>query len=344
MCRSSIRQSLAAACLIGAVALGASTASAGTLEDVKARGIVRCGVAPNSPGFAFKDAQGNFRGFDVDFCRAIAAAVVGNADKIDTQPLGLREAFTTLATGAVDVLTHRFTWTFNRDNATGIETVLPVFFDGQGFFVRRNAGIKSIAELKGATICVAQGSTSELNLADHFRSRKMDYKLATFADLDEARNAYDAGRCDAWTNDRGSLAARSQGLKNRADHVMLPGTISKEPIGPMVKVGDTTWFHIVRWTSAAIIAAEELGITSANVDEMRNNGTNPELKRLLGTDDNLGQKLGLSKDWAYNIVKQVGNYGEIFERHVGERTPLGLSRGPNALWSDGGLLMAPPIR
>lgn len=345
MNRNSISWTLVAAGLIAASTLGfAAIAAAGTLEDVKGRGIVRCGVAPNAPGFAAKDAQGNFRGFDVEFCRAIAAAVLGHADKIETQPLGLREAFATLATGAVDVLTHRFTWTFNRDNATGIETVLPVFFDGQGFFVRKNAGIKSIAELKGATICVAQGSTSELNLADYFRSRKMDYKLATFGDLDEARNAYDAGRCDAWTNDRGSLAARSQGLKNRADHVMLPGTISKEPIGPMVKVGDTPWFHVVRWTSAAIIAAEELGVTSANVDELRKSGANPELKRLLGTDDNLGQKLGLAQDWAYNIIKQVGNYGEIFERHIGEKTPLGLSRGPNALWSDGGLLMAPPIR
>jgi general L-amino acid transport system substrate-binding protein len=333
-----------AACLIGASAVGLGSAAAGTLEDVKARGIVRCGVAPNAPGFAAKDAQGKFRGFDVEFCRAIAAAVLGNADKIETQPLGLRDGFATLATGAVDVLTHRFTWTFNRDNATGIETVLPVFFDGQGFVVRKNAGIKSIAELKGATICVAQGSTSELNLADYFRSRKMEYKLATFGDLDEARVAYEAGRCDAWTNDRGALAARSQGFKNRADHIMLPGTISKEPIGPMVKVGDTPWFHIVRWTSAAIIAAEELGLTSANVDELRKSGTNPELKRLLGADDNLGQKLGLPQDWAYNIIKQVGNYGEIFERHIGEKTPLGLGRGPNALWSDGGLLMAPPIR
>lgn len=341
----SIRRCLVAACVIGATTgLTAVTAAGATLDDVKARGLVRCGVAPNAPGFAAKDAQGRFRGFDVEFCRAISAAIFGNPDKIETQPLGLRDGFATLATGAVDVLTHRFTWTYNRDNATGIETVLPVFFDGQGFFVKKSAGINTIAGLNGATVCVAQGSTSELNLADYFRSRKMEYKLATFADLDEARNAYDAGRCDAWTNDRGSLAARSQGLKNRADHVMLPGTISKEPIGPMVKVGDTQWFHIVRWTSAAIIAAEELGITSANVDELRKSGTNPELKRLLGVGDDLGQKLGLPADWAYNIVKHVGNYGEIFERHIGEKTPLGLTRGPNALWSDGGLLMAPPFR
>jgi general L-amino acid transport system substrate-binding protein len=346
MIRSSFHHILGAACLVGAAALGlVAPASAGTLEDVKGRGIVRCGVAPSSPGFATKDAQGVYRGFDIDFCRAIAAAVLGDNTKIELQPLGLREAFATLATGGVDVLTHRFTWTYNRDNGTGIETVLTNFFDGQGFVVRKSANIKSVKELNGATICVAQGSTSELNLADYFRAQKMEYKLATFADLDEARNAYDAGRCDAWTNDRGNLAARSQGLKNRAEHVMLPDTISKEPIGPMVKTGDSNWFHIVRWTVAAVIAAEELGVTSQNVDQLKQaSDTKPEVKRLLGVGDNLGQKLGLSADWAYNAIKQVGNYGEIFERHVGEKTPLGLSRGANAQWTDGGLLQAPPFR
>jgi len=340
----SIRNMVVAACLLGAAIAGLSGASAGTLEDVKARGVVRCGVAPNSPGFAFKDAQGNYRGFDIDFCHAVAAAVLGDAKKIDLSPLGLRDAFATLASGGVDVLTHRFTWTFNRDNGTGIETVATVFYDGQGFIVKKSANLKSVKDLNGATICVAQGSTSELNLADYFRARGMKYQTATFADLDEARNAYEAGRCDAWTNDRSNLAARSQGLKNRADHVLLPDTISKEPIGPMVKAGDDPWFHIVRWSVAAVIAAEELGVTSENVDQMRQPGSNPEIKRLLGVGDDLGQKLGLSADWAYNIVKQVGNYGEIFERNVGEKTPLGLSRGANAQWIDGGLLQAPPFR
>jgi general L-amino acid transport system substrate-binding protein len=344
MIRLSIRQSVIAACALGAAWIGIAPAQAGTLEDVKGRGVVRCGIAPNSPGFATKDAQGVYRGFDVDYCRAIAAAVLGDGSKIELSPLGLREAFATLATGGVDVLTHRFTWTFNRDNGTGIETVLPLFFDGQGFFVRKSANIKSVKELNGATICVAQGSTSELNLADYFRANKLEYKLATFADLDEARNAYDAGRCDAWTNDRGNLAARSQGLKNRAEHVILPDTISKEPIGPMVKAGDSAWFHVVRWTVAAVIAAEELGLTAANVEEQRKSSANAEVKRLLGVGDDLGQKLGLSGEWAFNIIKQVGNYGEIFERHVGEKTPLGLPRGPNALWINGGLLMAPPVR
>jgi general L-amino acid transport system substrate-binding protein len=321
-----------------------TAASAGALEDIKARGALRCGVAPNSPGFAAQDAQGKFRGFDVDFCRALAAAGLGDATKIELTPLGLREAFATLTAGSVDVLTHRFTWTFNRDNGAGIETVLPVFYDGQGFIVRKSAGIKNLSELNGATICVTQGSTTELNLADYFRSHKLTYQLATFADPDETRNAYDAGRCDAWTNDRGSLAARSLGLKNRADNIMLPETISKEPIGPMVKTGDTGWFHVVRWSSSVPIAAEELGVSSGNVDELRKTGTNPELKRLLGVGDDLGQKLGLSQDWSYNIIKQVGNYGEIFERNVGTNTPLGLTRGLNALWSNGGLLMSPPFR
>jgi general L-amino acid transport system substrate-binding protein len=341
----SVRFVRVAAMSVGLAVATLATASAGTLEDVKARGVLKCGVAPNSPGFAYKDAQGNYRGFDIDFCHAIAAAVFGDGKKVEISPLGLRDGFATLASGGVDVLTHRFTWTFNRDNGTGIETVTTVFYDGQGFIVRKSANLKSVKDLNGATICVAQGSTSELNLADYFRTRGMKYQLATFADLDEARNAYEAGRCDAWTNDRSNLAARAQGLKNRADHVLLSETISKEPIGPMVKAGDSAWFHVVRWTVAALVAAEELGVTSQNVDQQKQAAdAKPEVKRLLGVGDNLGQKLGLSADWAYNAIKQVGNYGEIFERHVGEKTPLGLSRGANAQWIDGGLLQAPPFR
>jgi general L-amino acid transport system substrate-binding protein len=341
----SVRFVRVAAVSVGLAVATLATASAGTLEDVKARGVLKCGVAPNSPGFAYKDAQGTYRGFDIDFCHAIAAAVFGDGKKVEISPLGLRDGFATLASGGVDVLTHRFTWTFNRDNGTGIETVTTVFFDGQGFIVRKASNVKSVKDLNGATICVAQGSSSVLNLADYFRARGMKYQLATFADLDEARNAYEAGRCDAWTNDRSNLAARAQGLKNRADHVLLSETISKEPIGPMVKAGDSAWFHVVRWTVAALVAAEELGVTSQNVDQQKQAAdAKPEVKRLLGVGDNLGQKLGLSADWAYNAIKQVGNYGEIFERHVGEKTPLGLSRGANAQWIDGGLLQAPPFR
>ena len=338
--RKLTRLGAAALCLM----LAAGAARAGTLEDVKTRGVLRCGVAPSAPGFAAKDAQGTMRGFDIDLCRAIAAAIFGDDSKYEVTPLGLRDGFTTLATGGVDVLTHRFTWTFNRDNGTGLEFVGTMFYDGQGFYVRKSSGAKSIKDLDGATICVAQGSTSELNIADYFRAHKMQYKIATFADLDEARNAYDAGRCDAWSNDRGGLAARGLGLKDRNANMLLPETISKEPIGPMVRMGDGAWTHLVRWAMAALIAAEELGVTSANVDEMRASSTNPEVKRLLGVGDDLGQKLGLKADWAYQIVKQVGNYGEIYERNMGESTPLGLPRGLNSLWRDGGLLFSPPFR
>lgn len=334
------------AILTAAVALGlsASAAAAATLDDVKGRGTLRCGVAPNAPGFAARDSQGIAQGFDIDFCRAIAAAALGDAKKHEVQPLGLRDGFTTLATGGVDVLTHRFTWTFNRDNGTGLEFVQPYFYDGQGFVVRKDAGVKSVNDLDGATICVAQGTTTELNIADYFRNKNLKYNIATFGDLDEARNAYESGRCDAWSNDRGTLAARSLALKNRGEHVLLPETISKEPIGPMVRMGDSQWAHVVRWTLAALVAAEEFGVTQANVDEMRQSSTNPEVKRLLGIGDDLGQKLGLPADWAYQAIKQVGNYGEVYERHVGEKTPLGISRGLNALWRDGGLIIAPPFR
>jgi general L-amino acid transport system substrate-binding protein len=336
--------------LAGALAAGGlvvaltAAASAGTLDDVKKRGVLNCGIAPNIPGFAYADDQGVKRGFDVDFCHALAASVLGDASKIQVTPLGLRDAFASLTTGAVDILTHRFSWTYNRDNGGGMEYVGSFFFDGQGFMVRKSLGVKSAAELNGASICLAQGTTTELNVADFFRSHKLDYKIVTFAELDEARLAYEAGRCDAWSNDRGSLAARGLALKNRDEHVILPDTISKEPIGPIVRQGDDQWTHIARWTFYALVAAEELGVTSANVDDLRKSSENPEVKRLLGVGDDLGQKNGLTNDWAYNAIKQVGNYGEIFERNLGPKARLGLTRGLNAQWKDGGLLIAPPFR
>jgi general L-amino acid transport system substrate-binding protein len=326
------------------IAFASAAASAATLDDVQERGALRCGVAPNAPGFAAPDNEGVVRGFDVDFCRAIAAAVLGDAAKHETMPLGLRDGFTTLATGGVDVLTHRFTWTFNRDNGTGLEFMTPYYYDGQGFMVRKELGIGSVNDLEGATICVAQGSTSELNIADHFGSRNMTYQIATFAELDEARNAYEEGRCDAWSNDRGTIAARSQGLKDPSAHMILPETISKEPIAPMVRMNDGEWAHVVRWTLAAVVAAEELDVTTHNVDEMKERSNHPEVRRLLGVDENLGEQLKLPADWAYQAIKQVGNYGEIFARNIGEETPLGLERGLNRLWKDGGLIIAPPFR
>jgi general L-amino acid transport system substrate-binding protein len=329
--------------IVAAVA-GSTAAGAATLDDVKQRGAVHCGTAPNIPGFAFTDDQGNRRGFDIDMCRALAAAIFGDANKIKLTPLAPRDAFAALQTGAVDILTHRFTWTYVRDNGGGLEFTQALFFDGQGFMVKKSLNVKSATELDGASICLAQGTTSELNVADFFRSRNMRYSIVTFADLDEARRAYEEGRCDAWTNDRANLAARGLGLRNRDDHVILPEVISKEPIGPMVRQGDPQWTHIARWTYYALIGAEELGLTSTNVEKMRGSTENPEVKRLLGVDGDLGQRNGLSAGWAYEAIKQVGNYGEIFERHIGANTRLGLTRGQNALWKDGGLLIAPPFR
>jgi len=319
-------------------------ALAGTLDDVKQRGVVHCGNPPNIPGYAFTDDKGERRGFDIDQCKALAAAIFGDPAKVRLTAVGPRDALATLATGGVDILTHRMTWTFNRDNGGGIEFVAPLFFDGQGFMVRKSANIKSATQLNGASICVAQGTTTELNIADWFRSKNLRYSIVTFAEPDEARRAYDEGRCDSWSNDLGSLAARGLGLKNRDEHVILPEAISKEPIGPVVRQGDSQWMHVARWTFNALIAAEELGVTQANVDQMRASSTNPEIKRLLGVGDDLGQKLGLKADWAYQAIKAVGNYGEMFDRHLGPNTRLGLSHGLNALWTNGGLMIAPPFR
>jgi general L-amino acid transport system substrate-binding protein len=324
--------------------MGGFGAHATTLDDVKRRGIVRCGIAPNNPGFAFTDNQGVQRGFDIDFCRAIAAAVFGDPGKIQTQVVEPRDAFTILTTGGIDVLTHRFTWTFNRDNGGGMEFAGALFYDGQAFMVRKSLGLKSVVDLNGATICAAQGTTTELNVADYFREHKLTYKIVTFNGTDATRLAYDAGRCDAWTNDRGSLASRGQGLKDPSQHMILPETISKEPIGPIVRDSDVQWTHVVRWVGFATIEAEELGLTSANIDDLSKTSTNPDAKRFVGASDDLGQKLALPREWAYNIVKTVGNYGEIFDRNLGSKSPIGLSRGLNSLWRDGGQLMSPPIQ
>jgi general L-amino acid transport system substrate-binding protein len=332
-------QATAAALLVAGTA-----AQATTLDDVKARGVLHCGNGVGVPGFTFPDNQGVFHGFDIDFCHAIAAAVLGDATKITTTPIEPRDVFPRLTTGAVDVLTHRLTWTYNRDNGGGIEFVGTYFYDGQGFMVAKSLGVKSLADLKGANICVSQGTTTELNIADYFKSHQMAYQIVTFNGPDVAREAYNQGRCDAYSNDRSALAANRLILTHPDDHVVLPETISKEPIGPVVRQGDQQWSHIVKWTLFVTFAAEELGITQANVDDMRKSSENPEVKRLLGVGDDLGQKLGLSQDWSYNIIKQVGNYGEIFERNIGEKSPLKLVRGLNAQWKNGGLIYAPPFR
>jgi general L-amino acid transport system substrate-binding protein len=326
------------------LAAGSLCAHAGTLDEVKQRGSVICGVAPNNPGFSFIDDKGESRGFDVEFCKALGAAIFGDPKKVTLKVVQPRDAFTTLSTGGVDVLTHRFSWTFNRDNGGGLEFTQAVFFDGQGFMVRKSLGLKSVKDLNGATICAAQGTTTELNIADYFREHKLTYKIVTFDGTDATRLAYDEGRCDAWTNDRGSLASRGQALKNPSEHMILPETISTEPVGPVVRDNDPQWAHLVRWVVFSTIAAEEKGINSGNVDDMAKTSTDPEVKRILGVSDDLGQKIGLPANWSYNVIKQVGNYGEIFDRNLGSRSPLALDRGLNALWTNGGLLIAPPFR
>jgi len=329
---------------VAAALLVASSAQAATLDDVKSRGVLRCGVGVGVPGFTFPDSQGVYRGFDIDFCHAIAAAVLGDASKVQTLPIEPRDVFPRLTTGAVDVLTHRLTWTYNRDNGGGVEFIGTYFYDGQGFIVPKSLNVTHLAQLKGANICVSQATTTELNIADYFKAHQMQYQIVTFNGPDVAREAYNQGRCDSFSNDRSALAANRLILTKPDDHLVLPEMISKEPIGPVVRQGDQQWSHVVKWVLYATISAEELGLTQANVEDMRQNSQNPEVKRLLGVGDDLGQKMGLSKDWAFDAIKQVGNYGEIFERNVGTKSPLGLARGTNALWKDGGLMFAPPFR
>jgi general L-amino acid transport system substrate-binding protein len=322
---------------------GSAGASAATLDDVKAKGFVQCGVSQGLPGFSNPDAQGNWTGLDVDVCRAIAAAVFGDATKVKFTPLSAKERFTALQSGEVDVLSRNTTWTMSRDTTLGLNFAGVTYYDGQGFMVRNSLGVKSALELSGASVCTNTGTTTELNVADYFRANKMEYEIVAFEKADEVVAAYDAGRCDVYTTDQSGIYAERLKLANPDDHLVLPEIISKEPLGPVVRQGDDPWFDIVKWTLNALINAEELGVTKANVDEMANS-ENPEIKRLLGKEGEFGSSLGLSNDWAYQIVKQVGNYGETFEANVGVNTPLKIARGKNALWSKGGLQYAPPIR
>jgi general L-amino acid transport system substrate-binding protein len=333
--------SLAAAALIAA----AAPALADTLDTVKARGHLLCGASPNLPGFSTTNEKGEQVGTENDYCRALAAAIFGDATKIKFQVLPPRDAFTVLQTGAVDIFAGHATWTFARDVSLGVDYVTTYFYDGQGFMVTKKSGIKSVKELNGASICLTQGSASEAALADYFSANNMKYKAVAFADSeDDARRAYEEGRCDAWTTDRSIIAARGIGLKNRDQHVILPEVITKSPLGPVVRHGDNRWRDIAYWTFAVMVIAEEHGITSKNVDEVKASSKDAEVQRLLGTRDDMGKLFGLSKDWAYQVIKQVGNFGEVWDRHIGPNTRLGLSRGANALYSAGGLLYAPPYR
>ena len=326
-----------------AVVLAAQSASAQTLQAVKDRGILNCGANGTLAGFGLPDAQGNWTGLDVDVCRAVAAAIFNDASKVKFVPLSAKDRFTALQSGEVDLLVRNTTWTLSRDTSLGLNFTGVDYYDGQGFMVRKALKVNSALELNGASVCVQQGTTTELNLADFFRAHNMQLKSVTFATANEAVKAYDAGRCDAYTTDASGLYAERLRLTNPNDHIVLPEIISKEPLGPAVRHGDDQWFDIVKWVLFAMLNAEELNITQNNIDEMVKS-SNPEIRRFVGTEGNYGEMLGLSKDWAVRIIKLVGNYGESFERNVGQGSPLKIDRGLNKLWSKGGIQYAPPIR
>ena len=326
-----------------ALALGAG-AQAGTLDDVRAKGFVQCGVSQGVPGFSNPDEAGVWSGIDVDVCRAVAAAIWGDADKVKYTPLTAKERFTALQSSEIDVLSRNTTWTLVRDTALGLDFAGVNYYDGQGFMVRKDLGVSSALELDGASVCTNIGTTTELNMADFFRTNGLSYEPVAFEKADEVVAAYDEGRCDAYTTDRSGLAAQRVKLADPGAHMILPETISKEPLGPVVRHGDNQWGDVVRWSLFAMLEAEEYGVNSGNVDDLRANTTNPVIKRLLGVEGNTGESLGLPNDWAYNIVKQVGNYAESYDRNVGPDTPVGLARGVNALWKDGGIQYPMPVR
>jgi general L-amino acid transport system substrate-binding protein len=330
--------------LAGAVlaVVGALSADAGTLDKVKARGQLICGANPGLAGFGLPDDQGMYKGLDVDECKAIAAAIFNDPNKVKYLPINAKDRPTILASGEIDVLIRNTTWTLSRQTGgmffTGIN-----FYDGQGFMVRKKLGVDSALKLDGASICVQQGTTTELNLSDYFRANAIKFEPVVFATDEEATKAYDSGRCDAYTTDASGLYSERLKMANPDDHMVLPEIISKEPLGPSVRKDDVEWFQIVQWTHFALITAEELGVTQANVDE-KLKSDNPAIRRLLGVEGSFGEGLGLTNDWAYRIIKAVGNYGESFERNVGQGSPIKIARGLNALWNKGGLQYAPPIR
>jgi general L-amino acid transport system substrate-binding protein len=315
-----------------------------TLETVKARGKLICGVNAQVPGFGYVDASGNFSGFDVDYCRALAAAIFGDPTKVEFRPVTAAERFTALQSGEIDILSRNTTWTLVRDTELGGNFVHTTFYDGQGMMVPADSGIKTLQDLAGGTICVQTGTTTELNLADVMASLGVNYTPAVFENADSTFAAYSEGRCDAVTTDKSGLVSRRTVLADPAAHVILDVTMSKEPLGPMVRHGDDQWFDIAQWTVFAMFAGEEFGITSANVDQIKASATAPEVKRLLGIEGDMGLKLGLSNDWAYNILKLVGNYEEVYNRNLGPDTPTYIPRGLNNLYTNGGLLYAPPFR
>ncbi|WP_428241510.1 amino acid ABC transporter substrate-binding protein [Gynuella sp.] len=321
----------------------ASSAVAGpVLDKIKQKGFIQCGVSQGLPGFSNPSEDGTWSGLDVDFCRTVAAAVFGDASKVKYTPLSAKERFTALQSGEIDVLSRNTTWTETRDTSLGLNFTATTYYDGQGFMVRKDLGVKSAMELDGASVCTNQGTTTELNMADYFRKNGMTYEPVVFEKADEVVAAYDAGRCDVYTTDKSGLAAQRTKLKKPADHMVLPETISKEPLGPVVAQGDDELFDIVKWSIYATIEAEEMGLNSGNISKVLTNpSATPDQLRFVGKEGQLGQNLGLDAKWAYNIIREVGNYGEIFDRNIG---PLELPRGINKLWSNGGIMYSPPLR
>jgi len=322
------------------------SAFAGTLDTVKDQGFFNCGVSQGVPGFSNPDSNGNWSGIDVDVCRAVSAAIFGNPDKVKYVPLTAKERFTALQSGEIDVLSRNTTWTLSRDAQIGLEFAGVNFYDGQGFMVRKDSGITSAMELGGASVCTNLGTTTELNMADFFRANGMDYEPVVFEKADEVVGAYDEGRCDTYTTDKSGLAAQRTKLADPDAHVVLPETISKEPLGPVVREGDGDWADVVRWSLNAMIEAEEFGLSQSNAQTTCAMTSNPVVARLCGKEGATGAGLNLGESWSYDIVTMVGNYGDVYEKHVGENTPVGLARAgsPNASYKDGGVLYAPPAR
>lgn len=345
--RTGLLHNFARALLTALVVLCGSTSLAAaqspTLDIVRKRGHLVCGVNTGLAGFSAPDDRGTWTGIDIDFCRAVAAAIFHDGNKVRFVPLNAKERFTALQSGEVDVLSRNTTWTMSRDTSLGLNFTGILYFDGQAFMVRRALGLKSADDLKGASICVQSGTTNELNLADFFATRGGAYRPVVFERLDEVLGAYNSGRCDAFTTDTSQLISERTRLPDPEAHEMLPDLISKEPLGPAVRQGDVGWSNIVRWTLFALINAEELGVTQRTVEAQRAS-PNPQIRRLLGTEGDYGRGIGLDADWAVSALKAVGNYGECFERNLGQGSPLKIARGRNALWTDGGLMYAPPVR
>jgi general L-amino acid transport system substrate-binding protein len=331
--------------LAAALALAPAAARAGkTLDAVRQRGEVVCGVNTSAPGFSGTNSQGKWVGLDVDLCRAVAAAVLGDAGKVRSVPLNSQQRFAALQSGEIDLLSRNTTWSLTRDASLGIVFTGINYYDGQGFMVPKKLKVDSVKRLGGAQICVQAGTTSEKNVAEYFAANGIKYKSVVFDTAEAIQSAFFAGRCQAYTTDMSDLAGARTHASSPNDYVVLPEVISKEPLGPAVRRGDDEWFQIVRWTLFAMIEAEELGVTQANVDQLRTTSKAPDVQRMAGVGEDTGKLLGLDKEWSYRIVKQVGTYGDSFERNMGPNTPMGLPRGVNKLWTQGGLMYAPPVR